>query len=44
MIEQLATLSTILLAISLATERLITIVKTIFPKLSEEEKDSVSVT
>jgi len=40
MIEQLAALSTILLSISLATERLITIIKTIFPMLADEQKDS----
>jgi hypothetical protein len=39
MLEQLVTLSTILLTISLATERLIAIIKTIFPKLAEENKN-----
>lgn len=40
MLEQLIALSTILFAISLATERLVTIIKTAFPKLGIENKDN----
>jgi hypothetical protein len=44
MLENLSAFAVILLSISLASERLVTIIKTLFPKLADEKKNEAQQT